>query len=63
MIEMNVDSIVDMLEYENDDYLEDIDDLGSFDEWISKWEYIDDLESFEEWISKWDEYDEDDGVL
>lgn len=43
MIEMNVDSIVDMLEYENDDYLEDIDDL----------------ESFEEWVSKWDEYDED----
>ena len=43
MIEMNVDSIVDMLEYENDDYLEDIDDL----------------ESFDEWISKWDEYDED----
>jgi hypothetical protein len=38
MIEMNVDSIVDMLEYENDDYLEDIDDLESFDEWISKWD-------------------------
>ena len=45
MIDLN--SIVDMLEYENDDYLEDIDDLGSFDEWISKR----------------DEYDEDDGVL
>ena len=38
MIEMNVDSIVDMLDYENDDYLEDIDDLESFDEWISKWD-------------------------
>lgn len=36
MIEMNVDSIVDMLEYE--DYMEDIDDLESFDEWISKWD-------------------------
>lgn len=45
MIEMNVDSIVDMLEYENDDYLEDIDDLESFDEWISKWDEDDeDLE-------------------
>ena len=44
MIEMNVDSIVDMLEYENEDYLEDIDDLESFDEWISKWdEYDEDL--------------------
>ena len=59
MIDLN--SIVDNLEC--DDYLEDIDDLESFDEWISKWEYIDDLESFEEWISKRDEYDEDDGVL
>ena len=38
MIEMNVDSIVDMLDYENDDYLEDIDDLEGFDEWISKWD-------------------------
>ncbi len=38
MIEMNVDSIVDMLDYENEDYLEDIDDLESFDEWISKWD-------------------------
>ena len=38
MIEMNVDSIVDMLDYENDDYLEDIDDLESFDEWISRWD-------------------------
>ena len=38
MIEMNVDSIVDMLEYENDDYLEDIDDLESFEDWISKWD-------------------------
>ena len=37
MIEMNVDSIVDMLDYESEDYLEDIDDLESFDEWISKW--------------------------
>lgn len=36
MIEMNVDSIVDMLEC--DDYLEDIDDLESFEEWISKWD-------------------------
>lgn len=45
MIEMNVDSIVDMLDYENDDYLEDIDDLESFDEWISKWDEDDeDLE-------------------
>ena len=45
MIEMNVDSIVDMLEYENEDYLEDIDDLESFDEWISKWDEDDeDLE-------------------
>ena len=39
MIDLN--SIVDNLEF--DDYLEDINDL----------------ESFEEWISKWDEYDED----
>ena len=38
MMEMNVDSIVDMLDYENEDYLEDIDDLESFDEWISKWD-------------------------
>ena len=38
MIEMNVDSIVDMLDYENEDYLEDINDLESFDEWISKWD-------------------------
>ena len=38
MIEMNVDSIVDMLDYENEDYLEEIDDLESFDEWISKWD-------------------------
>ena len=38
MIEMNVDSIVDMLDYDNEDYLEDIDDLESFDEWISKWD-------------------------
>ena len=38
MIEMNVDSIVDILDYENEDYLEDIDDLESFDEWISKWD-------------------------
>lgn len=38
MIEMNVDSIVNMLDYENDDYLEDIDDLESFDDWISKWD-------------------------
>ena len=38
MIEMNVNSIVDMLDYENEDYLEDIDDLESFDEWISKWD-------------------------
>lgn len=45
MIEMNVDSIVDMLDYENEDYLEDIDDLESFDEWISKWDEDDeDLE-------------------
>ena len=39
MIDLN--SIVDNLEC--DDYLE----------------YIDDLESFDEWISKWDEDDED----
>ena len=38
MIEMNVDSIVDMLDYENEEYLEDFDDLESFDEWISKWD-------------------------
>lgn len=38
MIEMNVDSIVDMLDYENEEYLEDVDDLESFDEWISKWD-------------------------
>ena len=34
MIDLN--SIVDNLEC--DDYLEDIDDLESFDEWISKWD-------------------------
>ena len=45
MIEMNVDSIVDMIDYENEEYLEDIDDLESFDEWISKWDEDDeDLE-------------------
>ena len=41
MIDLN--SIVDNLEC--DDYLEDIDDLESFDEWISKWDEDDeDLE-------------------
>lgn len=44
MIEMNVDSIVDMLDYENEDCLEDIDDLESFDEWISKWDEDEDDE-------------------
>ena len=34
MIDLN--SIVDNLECDNDEYLEDIDDLESFDEWISK---------------------------
>ena len=34
MIDLN--SIVDNLEC--DDYLEDIDELESFDEWISKWD-------------------------
>ena len=42
MIDLN--SIVDNLECE--EYLEDIDDLESFDEWISKWDED-------------DEYDED----
>lgn len=40
MIDLN--SIVDNLEC--DDYLEDIDDLESFEEWISKWDEDDEDE-------------------
>lgn len=36
MIDLN--SIVDNLECESEDYLEDINDLESFEEWVSKWD-------------------------